>query len=167
MAPAMIGAPALGAERVGPERKASRMTTDVLATMLLCDAAQVVSGKLYMLGGGWTRVSAPNRPINMSLAIIVHVPWSLANERMKIEVGLRDDDGDAVLVGDRPITSAGTIEVGRPAGLKAGERINVPMAMNFNNIRLGPGGYVWECLIEDRSVARWPFRVSEPPRAGA
>jgi hypothetical protein len=136
------------------------VTTDVLATMLLCDAAQVVGGKLYMLGGGWTRVNAPNRPINMSLAVIVHVPWSLANERMSIEVGLRDDDGDPVVIGDRAISSTGAIEVGRAAGLKAGERINVPMAMNFNNIQLAPGGYVWECLIEDRSVARWPFRVN-------
>jgi hypothetical protein len=145
--------------------KGEPVTTDVLATMLLCDAAQVVGGKLYMLGGGWTRVNAPNRPINMSLAIIVHVPWSLANERMRLEVGLRDDDGDPVLIGGRAISSTGTIEVGRPAGLKAGERINVPMAMNFNNVHLGPGGYVWECLIEDRSVARWPFRVHEPRAA--
>src|SRR5688572_18666622 len=43
-------------------------------TMLLCDAAQVVDGKLYLLGGGWSFVGPDPAP--MAIAIKIDVPWT-------------------------------------------------------------------------------------------
>lgn len=46
--------------------------------MLLCDAADSVNGKLYILGAGWSQLLFPDRPANMSLAIKIAVPWDQA-----------------------------------------------------------------------------------------
>ncbi len=138
------------------------MTTGIEVTAILCDAAQAADGKLNVLGGGFTRLSAPGMPTNMSLGLIVHVPWDQANERFQIETVLVDEDGQQVEIEGNKVQGAGELEVGRPAGLKQGERLNVPLAMNFNGIVLPGGGYVWECRLQGEVVARCPFRVAIP-----
>lgn len=51
-------------------------------TVVLCDAAQTVDGKLYILGGGWTHVAQPQpQPLSLALAVVVAVPWGDANRR--------------------------------------------------------------------------------------
>ncbi len=41
--------------------------------MMLCDAAAVADGKLYVHGGGWTHLWAPDTPTNMALAVLIAV----------------------------------------------------------------------------------------------
>ncbi len=49
--------------------------------MLLCDAAQQVGGKLYILGAGWSQVRrTEGRLTDIALAIILTVPWDMANQ---------------------------------------------------------------------------------------
>ena len=48
-------------------------------TLLLADAAQVVDGKLYVLGGG-LQLLGP-RPQPVSIGLLIHVPWDRANTR--------------------------------------------------------------------------------------
>ena len=45
----------------------------VKVTMLLCDAAQVSDGKLYILGGGWS-MTGPD-PVPSAVALKIDVDW--------------------------------------------------------------------------------------------
>ena len=130
--------------------------------MLLCDAADAVNGKLYVLGGGWSHVLAPNAPVNMALAVMIAVPWHQANEKHEVNAALVSEDGETVeMEGNQDVTS-GELEVGRPAGLKAGTQLNTPLVLSFSGLVLKPGGYVWELRIGGEVMARAPFQVVEP-----
>ncbi len=129
--------------------------------MLLCDAADAAEGKLYILGGGWSHVYAPNAPVNMALAIMIAVPWNQANEKHDVNAALVSEDGDAVEVEGNQVIAGGALEVGRPPGLRAGTQLNTPLVLNFSGLVLKPGGYVWELRIGGKVMARTPFQVVE------
>jgi hypothetical protein len=132
-------------------------------TMMLCDAAAVADGKLYIHGGGWTHLWAPNTPANMALAILIAIPWDRTNQRNTVRAALINDDGEPVEVEGQEVFAEGQVEVGRPAGLKAGSTLNVPLTLSFNGLSLDAGGYVWELRIDGDEKARVPFRVELPP----
>lgn len=127
--------------------------------MLLCDAADAVGGKLYIIGGGWSQILAPNAPVNMALAVKLAVPWDQANERISIQASLLTEDGKPVDLGEGPFSAGGELEVGRPPGLKRGTPLDAPFVLNFAGLVLIPGGYVWELEIDNQVKARAPFRV--------
>jgi hypothetical protein len=129
--------------------------------MLLCDAAQEVGGKLYVLGGGWTHLLRPNQPVTMALGIVVAVEWNETNTPHTLEVCLVNEDGAAVAVDGKPIQAGARIEVGRPPRIKPGSDINAPLAMTFQGILLAPGGYVWQLKRGGEVLARTPFWVLE------
>jgi hypothetical protein len=129
------------------------------ATMLLCDAAEQQGGKLYILGGGWSLLHAPDAPVNMALAVKLAVPWTQTNEPHSIRVALLTEDGDAVDLGQGPVQVEAKLEVGRPAGLKPGTPIDAPFVVPFTGISLGVGGYVWVLTVDGTELARTPFRV--------
>lgn len=133
------------------------------ATMLLCDAAEMQGGKLFILGGGWSIIWVPGVPINMALAVKLSVPWDQANEKHHVRAALIDDDGDDVDFGQGPVSAEGDLEVGRPPGLKRGMALDAPFVLPFNGIVLQPGGYVWVLEIDGTELARAPFRVMEGP----
>jgi hypothetical protein len=87
-------------------------------TLLLCDAAEEVGGKLYILGGGWALLQAPDTPLNMALAILIAVPWDQANEEHDVEAVLVTDDGERVQIEAQEVSASGQFEAGRPPGLK-------------------------------------------------
>ena len=102
--------------------------------MLLADFAQVADGKLTVVGGGWS-LTGPE-PAPFGIAILVHVPWDQANRRHLLRLELLDADGEQVLVttddGDEaPIVFFDDIEfeVGRPAGIKPGTPLELPLAI--------------------------------------
>ena len=127
--------------------------------MLLCDAAESVGGKLYILGGGWSQIQNPYAPANMALAIKLAVPWDKANERLNVRASLLTEDGQPVVFGQGPVALGGEIEVGRPPGLKRGTPLDFSFVLNFPGITLGPGGYVWELEIDGEVLARAPVQV--------
>jgi hypothetical protein len=140
---------------------------DIEATMLLCDSAQAVGGKLYILGGGWTMLAKVQPRARMSLAVKLSVPWSRANERIHVEAVLITDQGVEVTHGeDQPVRADGNLELGRPAGLRAGTPLDATFVMDFEGLDLDVGGYVWELKVNDEPAARTPFQVVPAP-AGA
>jgi hypothetical protein len=76
---------------------------------------------------------------------------------------LIDEDGNPVELEGQEVFAQGQLEVGRPAGLKAGTTLNFPLALSFNGLALPAGGYVWDLRIGDEEKARVPFRVETPP----
>src|SRR5581483_1630041 len=133
-------------------------------TMLLCDAAQSVNGKLYILGGGFSVVFvAPGSVSTMALAIKIEVPWDQTNRKITFELKLLTEDGADVDLGRGPVLAGGEFEVGRPPGLKAGSNIDVPLAFPFAGLPLQLGGYVWEFSINGTPMAKTSFRVQPAP----
>ena len=135
-------------------------------TLLLCDHAQEVAGKLYVLGGGWSIYRGS--PVTMGLAVKISVPWEAANQPHDFTARLVTEDGeDPVLprpeggAGATPIEFQGRFEAGRPAGLAPGSDLDAPFAVNIAGLPLAPGRYEWRVEIDQESVGRLPFTVME------
>jgi Family of unknown function (DUF6941) len=127
--------------------------------MLLCDAAESVGGKLYILGGGWSTLLRPNFPINMALAVKLSVPWHETNRQITLQAELLTEDGEAVEIEGNPVRAEGQMELGRPPGIRPGSSLDAPFVLNFGGVALGPGGYVWQLTVDGQPRARTPFRV--------
>lgn len=135
-------------------------------TMLLADSAQAVGGKLYILGGGWSTTGP--EPAVMALAIKIEVPWDQANRRHAMTLSLQTADGQPVKVatplGDQPVELKNEFEVGRPAGLKPGTPLDLPIAINLPPIPLSPDSvYVWRLTIDDQTHDDWALSFTTRP----
>jgi hypothetical protein len=139
----------------------------VKVTMLLTDFAQVADGKLTIVGGGWS-LTGPE-PTPFGIAILVHVPWDQANRRHTLRLELVDADGQPVTSpGDgeeeeRPIVFLDDIEfeVGRPAGIKPGTPLELPLAVNSGPLPLVPGSrYEWRLSIDGEGDEDWRLAFS-------
>jgi hypothetical protein len=129
------------------------------ALILLCDAADQVNGKLYILGGGWSLIVVPDRPTPTTVAVKLAVPWDQTNRQMSLLCRLLDEDGNPVDLGTGEVRAEGRFEAGRPPGLKPGTPIDVPLAIPFGALAYPAGGYVFELEVDNEVVARAPFRV--------
>ncbi len=130
--------------------------------MLLCDAAQAVGGKLYVLGAGWTHL-VQGVPVPMALAVRIRVPWDQSNRPFDLHIHLITDEGTPVDLGQGPIEAHTRVEVGRPPGMRQGTPLVSVFALNVGALVLAPGRYVWELEIGDVEYAREPFDVLEQP----
>ena len=133
--------------------------------MLLCDYAEELGGKLYIMGGGWSVLQTPNVPSNVYIAIKLAVPWSQANEQHDIAIRLLTEDGELVHSegpeGKNDVQLVGKVEVGRPPGLRPGTSLDLPLVAGFQGLVLLPGGYLWSLEIDETPLATTPFRVRE------
>jgi hypothetical protein len=133
------------------------------AVMLLCDHAQSVGGKLFVLGGGWTQAHSAQIP-SMALAVHLRIPWDQTNRRHQIQATLLTSEGEPFEFSEGPLTAQGEFEVGRPPGTSPGSDLDINFAMNFGPVDLrAPGGFVWQLKVNDDVVARAPFRVASGP----
>ena len=84
----------------------------------LADHAEVINGKLYMMGGAWDRlhIGDIDAPVALSIAIGVLVPWSLTNEPHQLQIRIEDEDGNSI----HPDGQA-TLNMGRPANSTKGQ----------------------------------------------
>jgi hypothetical protein len=127
--------------------------------MLLCDAAQSVGGKLYILGAGWSQMLA-NNPTDMSLAIKLLIPWSRTNEPVNVRASLLNRaSAEVVDFGMGPVRIETAVELGRPPGMARGTPLDASLVMNFPGVRLAPGNYVWELEVGGTVKARIPVQA--------
>lgn len=130
--------------------------------MLLCDAAESVGGKLYILGAGWSQFLA-NNPTNMVLAIKLLIPWSRANEAITVRASLVDEDKEeTVVLEPGPVVGEASIEIGRPAGLRRGTSLDASFVLPFAGVSLPQGGYVWKIEVGNTERARIPIHALSP-----
>lgn len=129
--------------------------------MLLCDWAEQINGKLYIMGGGWS-LAAAGRPISVALAIHLAIPWDRTNIGHAIALRLVTEDGEPVTDdAGNAIVMEGKVEVGRPAGLQPGTPIDAPLAVVIPQIALEPKGYRWELHVGGDEVGSVSFRAVE------
>ncbi len=122
--------------------------------LTLADAAQVVGDKLYMLGGGWNFVRAPQFPLQHQMAIAVgfSVEWLETNRRHDFRIEMRNEDG-----GQKVADLAGQFEAGRPAGIPPGAEQKVLLASSFVVQLERPGQYVVRLFLNGHEVKRQSF----------
>ena len=134
------------------------------ASVLLCDWAEELNGKLYVQGAGWSNLVG-GQVAQIALAILIEVPWDQANRPHGLKVELLDEDGNFVTVDDQPVLLMdGKIEVGRPAGIPPGTPLNVPLAGRFVlPPTLSAGGYRVQLSIDGTVMRAVPFRIMEGP----
>jgi hypothetical protein len=128
------------------------VTGSIEAQMLLCDAAVAdPSGKLHMLGAGWSMTGSPTSP--QAVAVLLKIPWDRANERLGMVMRLLDPDGRPVVVstpdGGQEVTMSGEIEAGRPPGVAPGSQLDAALAFNVPSLPLPPGRYQWRLDVAD------------------
>lgn len=142
---------------------------EVEVTLMLCDWAEAINGKLFIQGGGWTRIAphAPNAPLNFALAMIVRVPYTRTNQKLSIDLTLLTEDGAPYAPpapggnSGPPVQFTMTFEVGRPPGMKAGEGTNLPFAAKLNGLNLTPGGYKLQASMDGDELASLSFTAME------
>lgn len=121
-------------------------------TMLLADSAQAVGGKLYILGGGWS-IAGPG-PFPSAIAALIQVPWTETNVKHTFTLNIVDSDENALLVptpfGEQAFQIKSEFEVGRPAGVKPGTPIDVPIAINLGALPFKTDTkYLWRLVIDE------------------
>jgi hypothetical protein len=132
----------------------------VEASVLLCDFAEDLNGKLYVMGGGWNRLVA-DTPTQIAIAVLLEIPWDQANRPHGIKIELLDEDGHAVTPpgAEAPILIEGKLEVGRPPGSKPGSALNAPLAIKIPVFVLPTGGYRFEFSVDGTVLSRKSFDV--------
>jgi uncharacterized protein DUF6941 len=130
------------------------MASPVEAQIILCDAAVAdPSGKVHMLGAGWSVTGTPTAP--QAVAVLMKIPWDRANQRLPMALRLLDADGTPVSLdgpdGPQVIESRGEVEVGRPPGLAPGSPIDASFALNVQSMPLQPGRYEWRLELADQT----------------
>ena len=129
--------------------------------LILADTAEVVGGKLYMMGGGWDVLNVNTGfPIEQRCGIAVgfRVPWSETNRKIPITVEISTDDGASLGRVD------GQIEVGRPPGIPQGSSQLTQLAINIGLRFEKPGEFVLSARSEgEEESKRFPFRVIPGP----
>jgi hypothetical protein len=140
---------------------------DVKVTMLLCDAAQVSDGKLYILGGGWS-MTGPD-PVPSAVALKIDVDWHEAATSHHWELFLEDADGRPVLMetpdGTQPVEVRGEFTVSQPPEIPEGSPIDVALAVNLGPIPLAPATrFAWRLTIDGDSLPGASLGFTTRPR---
>lgn len=145
----------------GPER-------GMKVTMMLADAAQVADGKLNILGGGWS-VTGP-MAVPFAIALMIEVPWHLANHQHAFKLEVIDLDGNLVQVptpeDTTTVTFEGQFEVGRPPGTRSGAMLPFVAAINSGPIPWPTGAsYEWRLSIDGKAHEDWRLAFTTRPDA--
>jgi hypothetical protein len=131
------------------------MASPMEAQLILADSAVAdPSGKIHMLGAGWSTTTSPTPP--HAVAVLAKVPWDRANQKMVMKLRLLDADGHPVELdtqqGKAGIGTTGEIEVGRPPGVPPGITLDAGFAVNVQPLPLPPGRYHWQLEIAEMTL---------------
>jgi hypothetical protein len=126
-------------------------------TMMLADHAQVADGKLFIAGGGLS-MAGPG-PTPCALALLFHVPWQRAGERIDFTLNLIDEDGHPVIQGGpegpTAVQVSGHFETVIPPDTPPGDEITVPVAFG-SMLHLPPGRrYTWVLEVDGEGEDTW------------
>ena len=133
------------------------------AELLLCDAAEAVGGKLFILGLGWSQIVDIGQPINIALGVYIKIPWNSTNTKLKLVIELMTEDGRPAMHDGMPIRIEADMEAGRPVGVRPGSDLDSVMAIPLNGLRLERGAYRWELSIDGDVLETTAFAVIAPP----
>ena len=122
--------------------------------LVLADRAEVLNGKLYMMGGAWDRQNIVNieSPVGLNIVIGVLVPWNLTNETHKLDIRVEDEDGQII----SPSPSA-ILNVGRPIQSTKGQSFRAMAVIGDRWLLPGFGAYCVVASISGEEAKRVTF----------
>jgi hypothetical protein len=125
--------------------------------LLVADRAEVVNGKLYLMGGAWDRISPSAFPHRMILGIAlgVRIPFAHTDDQHTVAVELLQDE-------QRLVGFEARLTTGRPPGM-AGMDMLVPMAFNIPVAIPAEGQVVLRAAVDGRAPRRHEIRVTQRP----
>ncbi len=128
---------------------------------LIADYAEVVNGKLYLMGGGWDTTHAPQVPatIRLAVAVGVRVDWGETGQVLPVLVTVEDDDGQEF------VRIQGNVSTSRAANAVPGAAQLAQIAANLPITLPAFGGYRVHISIGDADAGRQcnlPFRLVAP-----
>lgn len=127
--------------------------------LLLCDFAEVINGKLYIMGAGISHVMA-DQPVSLALAVMLSIPWQQTNRAQRLHVSLVDEDGKPLPgTEDEPFAIDGEIEIGRPPGAKHGVAFPAPIALRLPPMAFPTGSYRFELHLNKNLVELASFQA--------
>lgn len=102
--------------------------TITIEFLMLSDHAEVVNGKLYMMGGGYDRryISDVKQPVTLGTVVSVLVPWNLTNQTHAVKLRIETEDGR--MLGQEV---QGNLNVGRSVQAISGQQFRVMAVINF------------------------------------
>lgn len=123
--------------------------------LLVADRAEVVNGKLYLMGGSWDRIQPPSFPHRMMLGIAlgVRIPFNHTDEQHTVSVEVQQDD-------KRLVGFEAKLTTGRPPGM-AGMDMLVPMAFNIPVGIPAEGQLVLRAAVDGRPPRRHDIRATQ------
>lgn len=104
-----------------------------LTSAMLADAAQVQSGKLFVLGGGFDTISVRSVPAthrSLSLAMVAEVAPEDRQRDLDLAIKLVDEDG-----ADVGVEAKGRLRVGTPRISRLGPRASCRSSAHFTTSR--------------------------------
>lgn len=124
--------------------------------LLLADYAEVIGGKLYLMGGAWDRLTVrdANQPMRFGVAVGVLVPWSGTNQTYQLRIAIQDADGQ-----ERAMLVESSFVTGRPPDLRPGSRQRVLVAVNSIAPPPPAGEYAVVASIDGQERHRVSFAV--------
>jgi hypothetical protein len=129
--------------------------------LILADSAQVIGGKLYLLGGGWDNLTVTKPfPIDQRFAIAaaIKVVWNETNQRHTFEVEIISED--KVTEAPKSLMKAGgQFELGRPPGILPGQEQRFQFALEGALKIENPGTKTIIMRIEGQEMRRLSFYV--------
>jgi hypothetical protein len=133
--------------------------------LILADAAQVVGAKLYLLGGGWDRLSVNRQfPVDQkcALALSMIVPWNETNRKNSFEIEIIEEDNNTE-VPKSLVKVGGQFEVGRPPGIRQGQEQRFQLAIEMNLKIETAGTKTIIARLEGQEKRRLDFMVISGP----
>lgn len=140
-----------------PDSERAEETQPRIEFIMVCDYAEALNGKLYIMGGAWDRLTVrkvPTEPRPLSLALSLVIPWSATNMPHSIRVELSPEAPP-----DNGLTIEGTVETGRPPGVKRGTPLRSVAVFN-SLVSFGtPGRQTIRTFMNERPGPRTYFDV--------
>jgi hypothetical protein len=135
--------------------------------LILADFAEVIGGKLYLMGGAWDRITVqdPSAPMRFSVALGILIPWTATNQTHALRVTIEDADG-----AQQGVLMESSFVTGRPPELPPGATQRIVAAVNSLGSALPPAEYSISAAINGEVARRVSFRVIgafAPPQAPA
>lgn len=128
--------------------------------LLIADRAEVVAGKLYVMGGIWDAmwISDLSQPSLFSVAVAVEVPWDATNVQHHIRLAIEDKDSNLIA----PIGET-SFMVGRPPWAQREVPQRATFAIPFVSVTFpGYDLFVLRAYLNGEAARRVTFRTLQP-----
>jgi hypothetical protein len=142
-------------ERLLGEAEATLSRHAEVDYLLVADRAEVVNGKLYLMGGSWDRLRPAKFPYGMVLGIAVgvRIPYVETDDVHTVAIAVEHEE-------QRLVGFEAKLTTGRPPGMRGMDML-VPMAFNIPVSIPGPGQVVVRADVDGRNGRRHEIRAME------